>query len=355
MCKKTLCFILIFLLLPCAGCYDAIEIDELAYVVAVGIDKSESNTFRITFQYAVPLNIASGIDGSKGEEAPLNSLTFDTDSLHLALDTANSKIAKITDLSHLSVILIGEEAAKTDLDYLREDIKTVSDLRHDACMAICEGKAEEKLNSVSSPLELSPTRFYTDFFANPASGYGLKQTVAVFLQKHHALALPFLQKNNPFEISGMAVLKEDSLLKIYLKEDILLYNLLKSTFSDLKYETENGVYRIDARSKPQIKIRAESNPVISVSLDLTGEPLSGKDFLFSDNKRAVQDITDTLKKDVSAFLEKTKRDNCDLMFFEQYARPCFATEKELKQYKWSLKYPFSAFSVHINFRNTKTN
>ena len=338
----------------CTGCYDAVEIDELAYVVALGIDKSESNTYRITLQYAVPLNIAGGIDGTKGEDAPVSSMTFDADSLHLALDSANGKIAKITDLSHLSVIVIGKDAAQTDLTYLKDDIKSIADLRQDAAVAICDGKAEELLNNVSSPLDLNPSRFYKEFFSDSATGFGLKQSVSAFLSPDKALSLPFLAKSDRLEIAGMAILKENSLFKIYPAQDILLYNLLSTSVSNLKYQTEHGIYRIDANAKPQISVRPEQPAVISVSLDLTGEPLSGKDFLFSDNQKATQDIKSTLQKDLFAFLEKTQKDNCDILNFANRLKPHFATETRLNNYLSRYDYASATFSVRISFRNTKT-
>ena len=278
MIKKCFLLLLIAVSLPLSGCYDAVEIDDLAYVVAVGIDRGEQKTYRITLQYAVPLNIAGGIDGSPGEEAPLSAITTETDSMHLALEMANAKLAKTTDFSHLNVILLGESASKTDLSYLREDLKTLADIPKDACLAVCKGSASDKLSSVSSPLELNPSRYYTDFFAEPSSGYGLKQHLSAFLTSSSALALPYLSESETFEITHMAVLKEDTLFKLYPKEDILLYNLMTGDFQDLKYETEHGVYRLDARSTPKISVRVENIPVISVSLDLTGEPLAGRRF-----------------------------------------------------------------------------
>lgn len=353
---RKLFFLLILSIcfLFCPGCYDAIEIDDLAYVVAMGIDKSESNTYRITLQYAVPLNIAGGIDGTKGEEAPVNSMTFDTDSLHLALDSANSKIAKITDLSHLSMIVIGKDAAQGDLTYLKDDMKGASDLRQDAAIAICDGNAQDLLNNVSSPLDLNPSLFYKEFFSDTVSGFGIKQSVASFLKSTSALPLPFLADSRQLEIAGMAILKENTLFKVYPAQDILLYNLLSKSISNLKYETEHGIYRIDARSTPKISVRPEQPAVISVSLDLTGEPLSGKDFLFSDNKKATRDIKSTLQKDLFAFLEKTKKDNCDIFNFANRLKPHFTTETHLDNYLTRYDYGSATFSVRISFRNTKT-
>ncbi len=51
--KYCLIFVLIIIVcLPMAGCYDAIEIDEEVYTLAIGVDKGVNNMIRVTFQYA---------------------------------------------------------------------------------------------------------------------------------------------------------------------------------------------------------------------------------------------------------------------------------------------------------------
>ncbi len=354
MIKKLLLILLCFSLFPLSACYDAVEIDDLAYVVAMGIDKGDSKTFRITLQYAVPLNIASGIEGSPGEEAPLTSLTVEADSLHTALNDANGKIAKTTALSHLNLLLLGDGAATQDLGYLKDELLSLPDLPKTACLALCGGLAADKLAAVSSPLERNPSRYYADFFQNDVSGYELSRTVSAFLRPDTDTALPYLEPGEAFEIAGMAILKEHTLYKIYPKQDILLLNILRGNTKDLKYETPNGIYRIDARTAPEISIRPEEVPVVSVTLDLTGEPLSGKDFLFQDSKKASTELSDNLKKDLLQFLNKMTKDDIDLLNLSDRIKKHFLTEKELKAYAPREKYSHSVFSVKVHFRNTKT-
>ena len=40
-----------------SGCYDRYELDNLAYVIAIGGDIGENNEVTITYQIAVPLKI----------------------------------------------------------------------------------------------------------------------------------------------------------------------------------------------------------------------------------------------------------------------------------------------------------
>ena len=66
--------ILIICLLPflITGCYDRKELDDLAYAIAIGIDKGAEQNLDITYQIAIPLKI-SGTD-SKSRKRKLYKL-----------------------------------------------------------------------------------------------------------------------------------------------------------------------------------------------------------------------------------------------------------------------------------------
>jgi len=51
--KFFIIVILIVFVLPLCGCYDARGIETLAYVVALGIDKGTTNTYKLTLQIAL--------------------------------------------------------------------------------------------------------------------------------------------------------------------------------------------------------------------------------------------------------------------------------------------------------------
>jgi spore germination protein KC len=66
--------LLIILVLPflITGCYDRKELDDLAYAIALGIDKGDEKNLDITYQIAIPLKI-SGAD-SKSRKRKLYKL-----------------------------------------------------------------------------------------------------------------------------------------------------------------------------------------------------------------------------------------------------------------------------------------
>ena len=53
MMKKQTVFVSCFFLLL-TGCWDKVEIEDLAYVIAIGLDKTEGENLVITYQIAIP-------------------------------------------------------------------------------------------------------------------------------------------------------------------------------------------------------------------------------------------------------------------------------------------------------------
>ena len=61
-------YILIFLLpLFLCGCYDRFEVDNLAYVIAIGADLGSGDNLEITYQVAIPIKI-TGENSETGKD-----------------------------------------------------------------------------------------------------------------------------------------------------------------------------------------------------------------------------------------------------------------------------------------------
>jgi len=63
--------IIVALIVTCAliigGCWGRTEVDDLALVMAIGLDKADDDSVYVTFQIAVPRAVASG--GARGRRA----------------------------------------------------------------------------------------------------------------------------------------------------------------------------------------------------------------------------------------------------------------------------------------------
>lgn len=343
---------LIICLMLC-GCYDSTEIDDLAYVVAIGIDKGENAPYKISFQYAVPLNIGSGIDSEPGDKSPLSLLSIETTSVQMASALANNHIAKITDLSHLKLVLFSEEAAKSGISFFKKDFENALSVRPQTNIAVCKGDAYSALASVSSPLELNPSRYYEDFFDNLFSNYSVKQNTSSLFSDKNVFSVPYVLSENGLSCNGMIMFKNFKAVDIFTSKEVLIQNLMQNEFSHLNFETEDGVFRLDAETPPSFSVKIKEKPVIVVNLSLTGEPVSGKEILFTDAKYSEKLIVNSLKSSVAKFLEHTKEINCDALNFSSHAKRKFFTDEGYKNYNFDEKYKDSSFEINISFKNIK--
>ena len=88
------------------GCYNPKELDDLAYVIAIGLDKGTEDNILVSYQIAVPIKIAG--EGSDGGKGSTTIVTLETDSLYNSISRANTMISKEITLSHNKLIVISE-------------------------------------------------------------------------------------------------------------------------------------------------------------------------------------------------------------------------------------------------------
>ena len=85
------------------------EIENYAYVLAIGFDTSKTNNVKVSFQFAKP--VSSGDSGS-AESQTSYIYTLDASSLSSAVDLLDSSMSKQVNLSHCKVVVFSEEFAK---------------------------------------------------------------------------------------------------------------------------------------------------------------------------------------------------------------------------------------------------
>lgn len=93
-----------------------------AYITAIGLDSSASSKYKITFEILRPVDYRE----SDRDASASVIQTVEADSVNMAIEKIQTRISRPITLAHLSVVLIGEEKAKT------EDFRDIADffLRH---------------------------------------------------------------------------------------------------------------------------------------------------------------------------------------------------------------------------------
>lgn len=134
------------------GCWDRRELNDLAIVIGLGIDKNEDEGYTVSVQVLNPSEIASqATGGGSGYDTPVTTYTTTGKILFEALRKLTQQVPRKIYLSHLEMIVIGEGIAKEDiynfLDFLSRD----HSVRTDFYMVVSKDcKAEDVLKVLTS-------------------------------------------------------------------------------------------------------------------------------------------------------------------------------------------------------------
>ena len=177
--KKRLVALIILCSFLLSGCYDYIEPNDLAYVVAIGIDKgSNENLFNYTLQFARPTQISGGSseEGGSGEKT-IGTVKVEAPSIYSAVNVANHVISKTFTLSHTKIIVISNEIAKSGIGNIVDTIGRSTDIRPSVFLCVSSDEAAKYLESVKPVVEINPVKYYRLIFESPNSSYIPKNDV----------------------------------------------------------------------------------------------------------------------------------------------------------------------------------
>ncbi|OLN21438.1 spore gernimation protein KC [Domibacillus antri] len=98
-----------------SGCWSKKELTDLAFISAVGIDKNEDGKYVKTIQIINPGNVAGGLQGGGGGQAPSVSVfTATGDNILEAHFRASTKISRRLYQAHANLVVIGEQLVKEE-------------------------------------------------------------------------------------------------------------------------------------------------------------------------------------------------------------------------------------------------
>ncbi len=106
--KIFIAILIIMFLLAFSKSYSTLNVDNLSVVVAMGIDVSDKNNLKISFQFT---NASSVSESGTSEQSPSIIYTVDASSISSGINLINTYIGKSVNLSHCKIIAFSEEIA----------------------------------------------------------------------------------------------------------------------------------------------------------------------------------------------------------------------------------------------------
>ncbi|HHV98659.1 MAG TPA: Ger(x)C family spore germination protein [Clostridiaceae bacterium] len=395
------------MLIMFTGCFDRREVDDLAYVIAIGLDKGKTNFLKMTLQIAVPLAVGSGNEGGGGNgNKSVILTTIETPSIFSGLNMANNYLSKEINLSHAKVVVFSEELAREGIQKYINALKRFREVRGNTYIVVSRGSAEEYLRSIKPLLEVNPAKFfemnlssyrYTSFTAgSKLLDFQLQQTSSgsqpvvtlastgkfessdefnlegsTYKEKDRSIPLEgdFMAGNIPrvgdlkSEIMGIAVFDGAKMVGELDGGEVTYYLIVNGsfdnfyfTFADPLHEGDYILVSIYTGRPPLSKMNmVEDKPVIDLDIKLEGDIISiqsGENYE-DINKLPILEKTveEFMKKEMERFLYKTSREfKSDICGFGKQMKKKFIDWNEWEKFNWLSKYKDAEFNVNIDFK-----
>ena len=173
----TIFLLIIIFIIAFSSSYSSLNIDNLAYVLAIGIDKSDKNKLQVTFEFA---STAASESGSSEKTTPIIN-SVDASSISNAINLINSYIVKGINMSHCKSIIFSEELA---YEGISDEIYTLindTQVRPSANIIISKCKAKDYIKYTIPELENSKYKYY-EIMSNSSkyTGYSIDSSIGDF-------------------------------------------------------------------------------------------------------------------------------------------------------------------------------
>ncbi|MBQ3022281.1 MAG: Ger(x)C family spore germination protein [Clostridia bacterium] len=161
--------IMLVLILLLGGCGYGKDVENQAFVVAVGIDKGKSFPVKATFVFADPNGGGSGGGGEEKPSTPKpDTVTVEAPTVFSALRKIDSIKSKTLNMSHIKIVVFSDEIAKEGIrDYL-SGFASSRDFRPNTYVCVSQGDAEKYLKKVKPSHETFIEKYYDNIMSKVA-------------------------------------------------------------------------------------------------------------------------------------------------------------------------------------------
>ena len=378
------------------GCFDSAELEEQAFLVTLGVDRSAGGLTVAAARVAVPSKLSGTGDsgtGSGGGDTrsgtPVVSASGRT--LHEALALMNTGIERSINLSHLSAVIFGEDAARSGLLPYLSTLVRYREFRRTLYMFVAREPLSGVFTKDAPVLETSITRTIEDLHASSrrtgfAPSVQMHQFLGSIETPNEDPAAPILAVNrtvrrerkgtsgsishlkadtldyrpgsidraggNPVECVGTAVFRGDRMVgelngdeSRYLQ--ILTGELTRTTITLPAPRAPGSFLALSVRYAEPLMVQLDVHgrtPRLRIAqsfeADLMGDQAGAALSAFSNRRLIERALADTIKRAEGALIRKVfRRYRADPFRFFAYARGEFPTYEAMRAYRWHALLP----------------
>ncbi|WHY79687.1 Ger(x)C family spore germination protein [Neobacillus sp. WH10] len=157
--------VVILLVIICSSflsaCWNQKELTDLAFVMAVGIDKGEDKRFSVSFQIVNPANVNLGQGSGGGQGLPIAVYSSSGDTITEAARNATKQISRRLYYAHTNLVAISEEVAKDGFLNIMDVLDRDPEFRTTTQLVITRGTPANVLVSSLANLDKLPVNKIT--------------------------------------------------------------------------------------------------------------------------------------------------------------------------------------------------
>lgn len=153
--RRILLTVLLASVLLLSGCWDRVEMNDIALVMAAAIDKAKDDQYRVTLQIATPTGSKGG-QGGPGESNKFIVQTATGRNIHDAYQKIEDRMSRFLYEGHRRIVLIGEDLAKSGIDSVLDQYSRDPLSRLQSYILVAKGNDAQDILKNTYPFEKVP-------------------------------------------------------------------------------------------------------------------------------------------------------------------------------------------------------
>jgi len=324
-------------LLLLTGCWDRVEINDLAFVTATGVDKEEENKFRVSCQIPLP-GAMGGAGSSGGGGGTAGAQPFYVDSgtgrnIKEANDNLQLRMSRNLYFAHRRVIVFGKELAKSGFKKSLDVILVQPQSRISTFVLISENDALGVLDS-SPHLEQLPAEAIRELTKNSLN-ITVKEVLQDIDRPGKDPLVPIVeviktqnknkeQQTDEIELKKIAILKDDNYkfettpkesLGIFWLKEMMEGKTLTFSISDkdeVNVEVERQSLIVDYEIKNDLPTFNLNIKAATILVQNENNVIIAKEEIYKDLK---EKLDKTIEDQILTIINKAKAESADIYGF----------------------------------------
>jgi spore germination protein KC len=364
--------ILVMTMMLLTGCWNRVEVNDIAIVTAIGLDLTEDERVRLSLQVANPTKLGptgGSAGGSNGKSTFVISETGVT--VSEAYRQLQGKLPRRIFFSQSRVLLIGEDLAKKGVSSIIDFHTRYHEPRINSFIMFTKGEASELLNSMPNlesvsaeetkelaKLNVGVTIYIMDFL-----NMLLTDGIEPFGPQFTSTSLEVNNKNKSKEgqaTRGTAVFKKDKLVgwmnEVETRGILWLRNKMETGVITINIPEEKGggnvsfdIIRTETKSVPKLK-SGEINFTVNVTAEVS--VMENDSNIKLEDPKIIEDlqknIENEIKDRIQLVIEKAQQEyQSDIFGFGQAVYKKYPKEWNTN-YKKNWEQEFPQLEVAIN-------